>query len=191
LVSDHLSWSHVGGTFFPDLLPVPYTEEALSLFIRNIDQAQTFLGREILIENPSSYLEYNHSTFSEVDFLTTLCQKTGAKILLDLNNVYVSCSNHGWDTKAYLNAIPPPLVGEIHLAGHSLKTFKDGTELRIDDHGSSVCENVWELYAQTIQREIRVPTLVEWDTEIPAFEILQKEADKAQGYLQERKIAYV
>ena len=190
LISEHLSWSRVQEVSFPDLLPVPYTQETLAIFNRNIDQAQSFLGREILIENPSSYLEYKSSTFSEVDFLTSLCQASGAKILLDLNNVYVSSSNHGWDPHTYLNAIPPHLVGEIHLAGHSLKTFDDGTKLFIDDHGSSVCDEVWELYEQAIQRGIYAPTLIEWDAEIPPFEILMKEAIKAQAYYQKRKVKY-
>ncbi len=191
LVSEHLSWSVVQGTYLSDLLPVPYTEETLACFAQHIDEAQTFLGREILIENPSSYLEYKESTFSETDFLTSLCQKTGAKILLDINNVYVSSFNHGWDASAYLQAISPSLVGEVHLAGHSRRTFEDGTVLRVDTHSSRVCDEVWELYDQAIQRGIYAPTLIEWDVDIPEFEVLMEEAKAAQGYLQQKKVANV
>jgi uncharacterized protein (UPF0276 family) len=182
LVSEHLSWSRIHGHYFPDLLPVPYTDEAFALFARHIDQTQTYLGREILIENPSSYLEYTDSTHSEADFLASLCQTTGAKILLDLNNVYVSCLNHGWDPQAYLKAIPPALVGEIHLAGHSLKTFEDGSVLRIDTHSSAVCEGVWGLYRQALQMEFHAPTLIEWDEDIPPFEVLMEEVKTARAF---------
>lgn len=193
LVSDHLSWSTVQGIYLPDLLPIPYTQESFALFTQNIDQAQEFLGREILIENPSSYLEYKASTYSESDFLTSLCQKTGAKILLDINNVFVSSSNHGWNAKTYIDTIPPELVGEIHLAGHSFITFEDDSILRIDTHSTHVCKEVWELYHQAIQRGIYAPTLIEWDDDIPSFEILIEEAQIAQGYLEikkKEKVAY-
>jgi len=190
LVSEHLSWSRVQGIYLADLLPLPYTEEAMAVLIRNIDHAQSFLGREVLIENPSSYFEYKESTYSEIDFLVTLCQRTGAKILLDINNVYVSASNHGWNAVSYLNAIPSSLVGEIHLAGHSLKTFEDGAELLIDDHGASVSNEVWVLYEQAIESGICTPTLIEWDTDVPPFDILMKEADKAQSLLYKKKVAY-
>lgn len=190
LVSEHLSWSRVQGIFLPDLLPFPYTDEAFAIFARHIDETQTFLGREILIENPSSYLEYKDSTLSEVEFLNALCQQTGAKILLDVNNVFVASSNHGWDAKAYINAVSPELVGEIHLAGHSLQTFEDGSTLRIDTHSSHVCDEVWDLYDLAVERGIRVPTLIEWDDEIPEFDVLLKEAQTAQSYLDKRKLAY-
>lgn len=190
LVSEHLSWSRVQDIYLADLLPLPYTEETMAVLIQNIDHAQSFLGREILIENPSSYFEYKDSTYSEADFLVTLCQRTGAKILLDINNVYVSASNHGWNATSYLNAIPSSLVGEIHLAGHSLKTFEDGTELLIDDHGASVCNEVWTLYEQAIARGICAPTLIEWDTDVPPFEILMREAARAQSLLQKKELAY-
>lgn len=190
LVSEHLSWSRVQGIYFPDLFPVPYTDEAFAIFARHIDETQTFLGREILIENPSSYLEYKESRVSEVEFLSALCKQTGAKILLDVNNVFVSSSNHGWDAKAYIQAIPPDLVGEIHLAGHSVRTFEDGSVLRIDTHSSHVCDEVWELYDLAVQAGIRVPTLIEWDDDIPEFDVLMKEVQIAQSYLDKRKVAY-
>lgn len=190
LVSEHLSWSRVQGVYLPDLLPLPYTDESLRLLTQNIDHAQSFLGREILIENPSSYFEYKDSTYSETDFLITLCQRTGAKILLDINNVYVSASNHGWDATDYLNEIPSLLVEEIHLAGHSLKNFEDGTSLLVDDHGACVCDEVWALYEKAIQNGICAPTLIEWDTDVPPFEILMKEAKKAQNLLQKKEETY-
>lgn len=190
LVSEHLSWSRVQSVYLPDLLPFPYTDEAFAIFARHIDETQTYLGREILIENPSSYLEYKASTLSEVEFLTALCKQTGAKILLDVNNVFVASSNHGWDAKAYINAVPPEYVGEIHLAGHSLKTFEDGSTLRIDTHSAHICDEVWDLYDLAVQKGIRVPTLIEWDEDIPEFEVLLKEAQTAQSYLDKRKVAY-
>ncbi|MBY0273000.1 MAG: DUF692 domain-containing protein [Alphaproteobacteria bacterium] len=190
LVSEHLSWSRVGGQYLPDLLPVPYTDEVLEIFSNHIDEAQSFLGQEILIENPSSYLEYNVSTMTEPEFLNTLCQKTGAKLLLDINNIYVSSVNHGWDPSLYLQSIPPSFVREIHLAGHSQKTFEDGSSLLIDTHSSQVCKEVWALYAEALQLGMQVPTLIEWDTDIPDFEVLMGEARLAESYLKEQKVIY-
>lgn len=190
LVSEHLSWSRIQGVYLPDLLPLPYTDEAMAVLTQNIDHAQSFLGQEILLENPSSYFEYEGSTYSETEFLITLCQRTGAKILLDINNVYVSASNHGWSAIDYLNEIPSSLVREIHLAGHSVKTFEDGTSLLVDDHGACVCDDVWALYEQAVENGIYAPTLIEWDTDVPPFETLLKEANKAQLLLQKREVAY-
>lgn len=190
LVSEHLSWSRVGGQYLPDLLPIPYTDEALEIFSNHIDETQNFLGREILIENPSSYLEYNMSTLTEPEFLSALCQKTGAKLLLDINNIYVSSVNHGWDPSFYLQNISPSLVSEIHLAGHSKKTFEDGSSLLIDTHSSHVCKEVWALYAEALQLGMGAPTLIEWDADIPDFEVLMGEARLAEGYLKEKKVVY-
>ena len=145
--------------------------------------AQTFLKRELLIENPSSYLEFEESTFSEMDFLVALCQRTGAKILLDVNNIYVSCMNHGWDAKKYLEAIPKELVKEIHVAGHSQKIIEEGKVLRVDTHDNIVCDEVWELYRLAIARIGKVPTLLEWDANIPPLDVLVREAKKALNYL--------
>ncbi len=183
LLSDHLSWSRVDDAFFPDLLPVPYTDEALQVFSENIAQVQDFLGREILIENPSSYLEYKESCIEEAEFLNTLCKKTGAKILLDVNNIFVSASNHEWDACAYIDSIDPNLVKEVHLAGHARRTYDDGAEVLIDSHSTHVCDEVWNLYDYTIQRGIIVPTLIEWDSDLPEFNVLLKEAQKAQQYI--------
>ncbi len=183
LVSEHLSWSVVGGTYMADLLPLPMTEEALEVVCRHVDQSQAYLQRRILIENPSSYLLYAHSTIPEWDFLSEVARRTGCGILCDVNNIYVSACNHGWDASAYLAALPAQAVGEIHLAGHTLKQIDSGQTLRIDDHGSRVAPEVWALYTQALARYGPVPTLVEWDTNIPSLDILLAEAAQAASLL--------
>ena len=183
LVSEHLSWSVVGGTYMADLLPLPMTEEALDVVCRHVDQSQAYLQRRILIENPSSYLLYAHSTIPEWDFLSEVARRTGCGILCDVNNIYVSACNHGWDAAAYLAALPAQAVGEIHLAGHTLKQIDSGQTLRIDDHGSRVAPEVWALYTQALARYGPVPTLVEWDTNIPSLDILLAEAAQAASLL--------
>jgi uncharacterized protein len=186
LISEHLSWSRIGSVHMPDLLPLPYTEESLNIFCRNVEHAQEFLGRELLIENPSSYLEYKISCLSETEFLVTLCQKTGAKILLDVNNIYVSCTNHGWDAHKYIHSIPNNLVKEIHLAGHSRRSIADNHDLLIDTHNQRVCQPVWDLYKYAIQKYGSTPTLLEWDADIPDdINTLIEEASKALCYLHE------
>lgn len=186
LVSEHLSWSRFGKNYLPDLLPLPYTKETLALVSDAIHRAQDFLGRQLLIENPSTYLEYNHSTYSEAAFLTEVTQKTGAGILLDVNNIYVSSHNHGFDPSNYFAEIPSHLVQEIHLGGHSQQ---DNGPLLIDTHNSKVCPQVWALYQQAIHYLGPIPTLIEWDTDLPAFEVLESEADKAQQILN-RSLGY-
>ncbi len=181
LISEHLSWNYVDNVYLPDLVPVPYTEEAIQIFCDNIEQAQNFLKRQILIENPSSYIEYVASNYSEPEFLAKIAVKSGAGILLDVNNIYVSSVNHGWDAKAYISSIPKNLVKEIHLAGHSVKTIKD-QKLLIDTHDNFVCQEVWELYALAIQRFGNVPTLLEWDANIPELAVLVNEASKAREF---------
>jgi len=183
LISEHLSWNRYNRIAVPDLLPLPYHRESLDIICQNVEFAQTFLKRELLIENPSSYLEFEESTFSEMDFLVALCQRTGAKILLDVNNIYVSCMNHGWDAKKYLEAIPKELVKEIHVAGHSQKIIEEGKVLRVDTHDNIVCDEVWELYRLAIARIGKVPTLLEWDANIPPLDVLVREAKKALNYL--------
>ena len=185
LVSEHLSWSVVAGTYLADLLPLPMTEEALAVVCRHVEQTQDSLQRRILVENPSSYLRYSHSTIPEWDFLAAVAQRTGCGILCDVNNIYVSACNHGWDASTYLAALPKQAVGEIHLAGHTLKQIKDGQSLRIDDHGSRVAPEVWVLYAQALARFGRVPTLVEWDTNVPPLDVLLEEASHAAVLLAE------
>ena len=183
LVSEHLSWSISGGTYFADLLPLPMTEEALEIMCRHVDEVQTMLGRRILVENPSSYLRYRHSTIPEWEFLAALCARTGCGILCDVNNVFVSCFNHGWDARAYLAALPPHAIGEIHLAGHSLKELPNGRVIRIDDHGSRVTPEVWQLYREALQHFGPVPSLIEWDTNIPDLGVLLDEAAIAERTL--------
>lgn len=192
LVSEHLAWSAFDGTHFADLLPLPYTEEALKIFCRNIDVAQERLGRRVLVENPSSYLAYRHSTIPEWEFIAAVASRTGCGVLCDVNNIYVSACNHGFDAHVYLRALAPDSVGEIHLAGHTRRDFGDGRSIRIDDHGSRVCEAVWALYAEAVALFGRVPTLIEWDTDVPPLGVLLDEAARAQALLStEREDALV
>lgn len=183
LVSEHLAWSVIGQDYLADLLPLPLTGEALDVVCRNIDQAQTCLQRRMLIENPSTYLRYRHSTIPEWEFLAAVSARTGCGILCDVNNIYVSASNHGWSPLAYLEALPPAAIGEIHLAGHSIRTLEGGQAIRIDDHGSRVIPEVWALYETALARFGPVPTLIEWDTNVPALEVLLDEAGLAAGFL--------
>lgn len=180
LVSEHLCWCSAGGRYLNDLLPLPYTEEALALVSRHIDQAQTFLGRRILVENVSSYLQFTHSTLPEWEFLAETAARSGCGILLDVNNIYVSAVNHGFDADRYLESIPVAAVGEIHLAG-----FDSTGECLIDTHGKPVADEVWALYRRAVRRFGRVPTLIEWDTDIPPLAVLLDEARKADALLEE------
>lgn len=184
LVSEHLSWSVVGGTYFADLLPLPMTEEALEGVCRNVHRMQEALQQRILIENPSSYLRYRHSTIPESEFLAAVARRTGCGILCNVNNIYVSASNHGWDPETYLAALPAESVGEIHLAGHSVRQLEAGQVMRIDDHGSRVAPEVWALYVQAIARFGPRPTLIEWDTNVPLLEVLLAEAAYASDLLE-------
>ena len=180
LLSEHLSWSSVGGRFANDLLPLPYTEEALRHVCSRIAQAQDFLGRQLLIENVSSYLQFECSRMPEWEFLGAVAAESGCGILLDLNNIYVAARNFGFDAQRYLDAMDPGTVREIHLAGHSAVEF-EGQELLIDTHGTPVCHAVWDLYRAALRRFGGVPTLIEWDTDIPALEVLVAEAAKADA----------
>jgi len=183
LVSEHLSWSIIGGHYLADLLPLPMTEEALEVMCRHVDQTQAYLQRRILIENPSSYLRYRHSTIPECEFLAAVAARTGCGILCDVNNIFVSASNHGWDPHAYLAALPPVAIGEIHLAGHTVRQLDDGKVIRIDDHGARVIPEVWMLYAEALDRFGPIPTLIEWDTNIPALDVLLGEGGRAAAVL--------
>jgi uncharacterized protein (UPF0276 family) len=176
LMSEHIAWNVVGGTYLADLLPLPMTEEALEVVCRHVDQTQSYLKRRILVENPSTYIAFGNSIIPEWEFMTAVAARTGCGILCDVNNICVSAHNHGWDASAYIAALPPDAIGEIHLAGHSIKTLADGTILRIDDHGSRVSDEVWSLYRQAIARFGAVPTLIEWDNEVPLLEVLLLEA---------------
>jgi uncharacterized protein (UPF0276 family) len=185
LVSEHLSWSSVGGTYLADLLPLPLTEEALDVVCRNVDQVQTHLKRRLLVENPSTYLRFRHSTIPESEFLTRVVECTDCGILCDVNNIYVGACNHGFDASTYLAALPPAAVGEVHLAGHAIKELDTGRTLCIDDHGSRVAPAVWTLYVEALAHFGPVPTLIEWDTELPPLEVLLDEAARA-GVLLDR-----
>jgi uncharacterized protein (UPF0276 family) len=180
LVSEHLSWSSVDGRFANDLLPLPYTDEALRHVSARIAQAQDALGRQILIENVSSYLQYACSRMTEWEFLAGVAAESGCGILLDLNNIYVAAQNHGYDAERYLNALDPGAVQEIHLAGHSSVEF-EGRPVLVDTHGTHVCDAVWDLYRTALERFGDVPALIEWDTDIPPLETLLAEAAKADA----------
>ena len=180
LVSEHLSWSSVGGLFANDLLPLPYTEEALRHVSARISIVQDVLGRQILIENVSSYLEFQCSRIAEWDFLAAVAAESDCGILLDVNNVYVTAHNHGYDCARYLNAIPRSAVQELHLAGHTPVSL-GGRELLIHTHSAPVSDAVWALYRTALLRFGPVPTLIEWDAQIPALSELVAEADKANA----------
>jgi len=179
LVSEHLSWSVTEGTYLNDLLPLPYTEETLDVVSRNVSLMQETLGRRILVENPSAYLRFRNSTIPEAEFLAELVRRTGCGLLCDVNNIYVSCTNLEEDAPAYLEALPPQAVGEIHLAGH-FRGERRGRPLLIDDHGSSVAAEVWALYRAALERMGPVPSLVEWDKNLPTWPVLLAEARAAE-----------
>lgn len=177
-VSDHLAWISVDSRFVHDLLPLPYTEEALANFAAHVREAQDFLGRRLLIENPSSYMSYKEADMTEWEFLRELVALTDCDILFDVNNVYVSGTNHGFDPIEYLHALPEGRVKEIHLAG-----YEEQNNYLFDTHGHRVHPPVWDLYRATIEYLGPVPTLIEWDTDIPSFETLLDEAGLAQRVL--------
>jgi hypothetical protein len=182
LVSEHLSWSASGGVFLSDLLPLPYTEECLEVFIRHVTEVQEGLGRRILVENPSSYLHLAQSVIPEQEFLAAVAAEADCGILLDVNNVYVSARNHGFDPFAYIDHIPASRVGEIHVAGHHVARLPTG-EILIDDHGSRVAEPVWRLLEYGLKRCGAVPVLIEWDTRLPSLPELVAEAHYASRLL--------
>jgi uncharacterized protein (UPF0276 family) len=185
LVSEHLSWSSVGGRFVNDLLPLPATREALEHLVLRVDETQDFLGRRILIENVSSYLELGAGEMPEHCFLVEIAQRTGCGVLLDVNNLYVNQCNHGARAATFIAALPPSVVGEIHVAGHTIEDY-DGERVVVDTHNAPVCNEVWGLYAQAVARFGRVPTLVEWDSALPALEVLIDEARKAERIMEAR-----
>ncbi len=174
-VSDHLSWSVHGQHHVHDLLPLPYTDESLQHLIKRISQVQDYLGQQLVVENASTYLEFNDSQMSEAEFVCAIAEGADCKILLDINNIYVSAYNHGFDAHEYVLKIPPQRVQEIHLAGYS----DEGTHL-LDTHGALVHEPVWDLYEKALIHLGDVPTLIEWDTDIPEYSVLEAEAHKAE-----------
>ena len=181
--SEHLAWSTHDGRFFNDLLPLCYDKATLARVCAHIDEVQLRLGRRLLLESPSTYLEFERSTFDEADFLAQIVRRTGCALLLDINNVHVSCANNGRDVYAYLDALPLHAVRQVHLAGHAVTQDEDGTPLLIDDHGAPVAASVWALYSQLLARIGPVPTLIEWDTHVPDYSTLRAEARKAQALL--------
>lgn len=188
LVSEHLCWTSIGGGHFHDLLPLPYTEEALAHVAGRIVRVQECLGRRILIENVSSYLEFEHSAIPEWEFLRETAARSGCGVLLDVNNIYVSSVNHGFDPRRYIDAIPAQDVEEIHLAGHVRKEI-EGTSLLIDSHSARVTEAVWALYDYALDVIGPKPTLIEWDQDLPSLDILLGEAAQAETHLERRHAA--
>lgn len=182
LISDHLSWSVAGGRYFNDLLPLPYTEEALDIVVRNVVCLQDALRRPVSIENPSCYLGFAHSTLSEPEFLRELVRRSGCGLLLDVNNIVVTAHNLRLDARNWLTGLPGEAIGEYHLAGHAVNDA-DGETILIDDHGSRVSEGVWRLFAATVERFGVRPTLIEWDTDIPPLAVLLDEATRARSVL--------
>ena len=180
--SEHLAWSSHGAEYLNDLLPLPYTPETLNIVCDHIDEVQDRLGRRMLLENPATYVLFEQSTLTETDFLTRIARRTGCGLLLDINNVFVSTTNHRTDARAYLADFPLDKVGEIHLGGHAAEELPSGP-LLIDDHGSPVADPVWVLYAETVARAGALPTLIEWDNDVPPFAELLAEARRAAGIL--------
>jgi uncharacterized protein (UPF0276 family) len=180
LVSEHLAWSTHETTFFNDLLPLPYTEDALARVCAHIDEVQETIGRPILLENPSTHVAFRESTMSETDFIRSIARRTGCGLLLDVNNVFVSATNHGYSALDYLADFPLAKVGEIHLAGHAEQADDEGDLLLIDSHDGPVADAVWKLFEIVVRKCGPVPTLIEWDSNIPDWPILKAEATAAQ-----------
>lgn len=183
LVSEHLAWSTHATTYFNDLLPLPYTSATLARVVEHVDEVQEAIGRPILMENPSTYLVFAESTMSETQFIRELSRRTGCGLLLDINNVFVSATNHGFAALDYLADFPLEQVGEIHLAGHSEQADDEGDLLLIDSHDRAVADAVWKLFEIVIGRRGPIPTLVEWDSDIPQWPVLKAEATAAQAII--------
>jgi len=181
--SEHLAWSSHNGTYYNDLLPLPYSEETLARIVEHIDEVQTTLGRQMLLENPSTYVQFAESTIPEVEFLTEISNRTGCGLLLDVNNVFVQARNHGIDPCDYLGRFPLDRVEEIHLGGHDEQVDDVGAPLLIDAHGTPVAEPVWALYDEVIARTGPIATLIEWDNDVPAWPVLRAEALGAKAIL--------
>jgi len=183
LFSEHLAWSSHDSSFLNDLLPVPYTAETLTRVIEHIDQVQNALLRQMLLENPSTYLAFAESTYSEIDFIAEVVRRTGCGLLLDVNNVYVASTNQEWDPIAYIEAYPLAHVQEIHIAGYTREADDKGRPLLIDTHNRPVEEIVWSLYAHAVTLIGPVPTLIEWDADVPDWPTLKREADRAEAIM--------
>ena len=182
--SEHLAWSTHGAEFLNDLLPLPYTQATLDRVVSHVDQVQDAVGRRMLLENPSVYVSFSETNLDEIDFLTEIARRTGCGLLLDVNNVYVSCTNRRTDWNDYVDRFPHHLVGEIHLGGHDEDQDDSGAPLLIDSHGREVVDPVWTLYARTVAKGGARPTLIEWDNDVPAWPVLAEEAARADAILQ-------
>ena len=181
IFSEHLAWSSHDDTYYNDLLPVPYTEETLTRVVEHIAQVQEALGRQMLLENPSTYVQFANSEMDEVTFLKEIVKRSGCGLLLDVNNIYVSASNHNYDPVTYINNFPLDHVGEIHLGGHSDDSDDTGAPLLIDSHDREVIDPVWKLYQHTIRLSGPRPTLIEWDSNLPDWTGLLSEAKRADA----------
>ena len=187
LFSEHLAWSSHDNIYLNDLLPLPYTEETLARVCEHVDEVQATLGRRLLLENPSTYVAFAEAAMSEVEFLREAVRRTGCALLLDVNNVFVQSVNHGFDASAFIDDFPVEHVGEIHLGGHAADSDDDGSALLIDDHGRQVADPVWALYAQVLARSGPKPTLIEWDNDVPPWEVLFGEAKRAERVIADRR----
>lgn len=181
--SEHVSWSHINGIYTNDLLPIPYTEESLKILCKNIHKTQEFFGRSIIVENISAYFAFKENNFSEVQFLSEVCKKTGCGLILDINNVFVSSQNMEFNPYKYIASFPASFVKEIHLAGHTFRKI-NGKNLCIDDHGSPVSSQVWDLYKYALKKIGKRPALIEWDNNIPSLDLLTKEALKIRDIVE-------
>lgn len=190
LFSEHLAWSTHDGVFLNDLLPLPYNCASLQRVCEHIDQVQEALGRRMLLENPSTYVRLDSSSMSETEFLREVSRRTGCGLLLDVNNVCVSATNHGFDPVAYIAEFPIGSVGEIHLAGHATDSDRTGRPLLIDSHGTQVAEVVWSLFVQAVAHTGPVPTLIEWDNDVPSFPVLSGEVARARNALAQEIARY-
>jgi uncharacterized protein (UPF0276 family) len=188
LVSGHLAWSTHGGAYLNDLLPLPYSGDTLALVTRHLEQVQDALGRPFLIENPSSYVAFTHSTMTELEFLQALVTRSGCRLLCDVSNIFVSGHNMGYDPYAFLEGIPPHAVAELHLGGFTPEDDEatPGGTLLIDTHAHGIAEPVWDLYARAVERFPAAPTLIEWDNDLPTLATLAGEAKRADAVRERR-----
>jgi hypothetical protein len=184
LFSEHLAWSTHDDVYLNDLLPLPYNETTLARVVAHVEQAQKVLGVKLLLENPSTYLAFEASTMSETEFLSEVVARTGCGLLLDVNNVQVSATNNGFDAFEYLDSFPVAAVGEMHLGGHAEERDTEGSALLVDSHASPVADPVWRLYEYAIERTGPVPTLIEWDNDVPAYSVLAAEAARADQVIE-------
>ncbi|MEM6440099.1 MAG: DUF692 domain-containing protein [Pseudomonadota bacterium] len=189
--SEHLAWSSHDGVYFNDLLPLPYNAATLARVADHIDETQEALGVRMLLENPSSYTELSGSTLDEIGFLEEIARRTGCGLLLDVNNVYVSAINQGFEPEAYLDGFPIGLIGEVHLAGHAAEIEADGASLLLDSHDRQVDAAVWSLFKRLISATGPLPTLIEWDSDIPDFKVLQDEAAIADRAIADAEAARI